>query len=76
MNAQEFTLQNMFFTFSSGTPKKPTVMTSKPIFGMQWQLKTDGANGTSTLIKSLQIGTTTSAVSTAYLESLGTFEDM
>lgn len=74
MNAQEFTLQNMFFTFTSGTLKKPTVMTSKPIFGMQWQLKTDGANGTSTLIKSLQIGTTTSGVSTAYFESLGTFE--
>lgn len=62
------------FTFSSGTPKKPSVMTSKSIFGMQWQLKTDGANGTSTLIKSLQIGTTTSGVSTAYFESLGTFE--
>lgn len=74
MNAQEFTLKNMFLTFTSGTRKKPSVMTSKPIFGMQWQLKTDGSNGTSTFNKSLQIGTTTNGVSTAYFESLGTFE--
>lgn len=74
MNAQEFTLKNMFLTFTSGTPKKPSVMTSESIFGMQWQLKTDGPNGTSTFNTSLQIGTTTNGVSTAYFESLGTFE--
>lgn len=74
MNAQEFTLKNMFLTFNSGTPKKPSVMTSEPIFGMQWQLKTDGPNGTSTFNTSLQIGTTTNEVSTACFESLGTFE--
>lgn len=74
MNAQKFTLKNMFLTFNSGTPKKPSVMTSEPIFGMQWQLKTDGPNGTSTFNTSLQIGTTTNGVSTAYFESLRTFE--
>lgn len=74
MNAQEFTLKNMFLTFNSGTPKKPSVMTSEPIFGMQWQLKTDGYNGTTTFNTSLQIGTTTNGVSTAYFESLRTFE--
>lgn len=74
MNAQEFTLKNMFLTFTSGTPKKPSVMTSESIFGMQWQLKTDGPNGTSTFNTSLQIGTTTNEVSTACFESLGTFE--
>lgn len=74
MNAQEFTLKNMFLTFTSGTPEKPSVMTSEPIFGMQWQLKTDGPNGTTTFNTSLQIGTTTNVVSKAYFESLGTFE--
>lgn len=74
MNAQEFTLKNMFLTFTSGTPKKPSVMTSESIFGMQWQLKTDGPNGTTTFNTSLQIGTTTNEVSTACFESLGTFE--
>ena len=74
MNAQEFTLKNMFLTFTSGTPKNPSVMTSESIFGMQWQLKTDGPNGTSTFNTSLQIGTTTNGVSTACFESLGTFE--
>lgn len=74
MNAQEFTLKNMFLTFNSGTSKKPSVMTSEPIFGMQWQLKTDGSNGTTTFNTSLQIGTTTNGVSWADFESLGTFE--